>query len=125
MQVSAGDLPLFDQADVVILGAGSAGSTAAIAAARAGADTLLIERYGFLGGTSTMVLDTFYGFFIPGDDSRRVVGGLPWEIVQRLQRVGMVLERPSSYGAGKAVTYDPPTLQVVWEEAATAAGVRL
>jgi len=118
-------LSLFDTADVVVVGAGSAGCTAAIAAARTGARTLLIERYGFLGGTSTMVLDTFYGFYLPGDDTRRVVGGIPWEIVERLRARGMVLERPSSYGAGQAVTYDPPTLQVVWEQAALEAGVRL
>lgn len=110
---------------VVVLGAGSAGCTAAIAAARAGADTLLVERYGFLGGASTMVLDSFYGFYIPGNDARRVVGGIPWEIVERLRRYGMVIERPSSYGAGQAVTYDPPTLQVVWEQTALEAGVRL
>jgi len=118
-------LPIFESADVVILGAGSAGCAAAIAAARNGADTLLVERYGFLGGTSTMVLDTFYGFYIPGNDARRVVGGIPWEVVERLRRYGMVVERPSSYGAGQAVTYDPPTLQVVWEQAAMEAGVRL
>lgn len=118
-------LPVFDSADVVVLGAGSAGCTAAIAAARAGADTLLVERYGFLGGASTMVLDSFYGFYIPGNDARRVVGGIPWEIVERLRRCGMVIERPSSYGAGQAVTYDPPTLQVVWEQTALEAGVRL
>lgn len=117
--------PVFDSAEVVVLGAGCAGCTAAIAAARAGADTLLVERYGFLGGTSTMVLDSFYGFYIPGNDARRVVGGIPWEIVERLRRYGMVIERPSSYGAGQAVTYDPPTLQVVWEQTALEAGVRL
>ncbi len=118
-------LPVFERADVIVLGAGSAGCTAAIAAARSGADTLLVERYGFLGGTSTMVLDTFYGFYIPGNDAARVVGGVPWEIVERLRERGMILERPSSYGAGQAVTYDPPTLQVVWEQAAQEAGVRL
>jgi glycine/D-amino acid oxidase-like deaminating enzyme len=119
------DLRLFAEADVVVLGAGSAGCTAAIAAARAGARTLLIERYGFLGGTSTMVLDTFYGFYLPGDDTRRVVGGLPWEIVERLRARGAVLERPSSYGAGQAITYDPPTLMTVWEQTALEAGVAL
>jgi hypothetical protein len=123
--VYVSELPIFDSADVVVLGAGSAGCSAAIAAARAGADTLLVERYGFLGGTSTMVLDTFYGFYMPGDDARRVVGGVPWEIVARLQARGMVLERPSSYGAGTAVTYDPPTLTTVWEQTALEAGVRL
>ncbi len=52
--------------DVVVAGAGSAGMTAAIAAARTGARTLLVERYGFPGGISTQVLDTFYGFYTPG-----------------------------------------------------------
>ena len=40
-------------ADVVVVGSGSAGACAAIAAARNGAKTVLIERFGFLGGTST------------------------------------------------------------------------
>jgi hypothetical protein len=125
MAIDTGQLPVFDAADVVVVGSGSAGAVAAIASARAGADTLLIERYGFLGGTSTMVLDTFYGFYTPGDDSRRVVGGIPWEIVGRLARRGMMLKRPSSYGAGTAVTYDPETLKVIWEETALEARVRL
>ncbi len=114
MVIDASKLPIFDAADVVVVGSGSAGTVAAIASARAGADTLLIERYGFLGGTSTMVLDTFYGFYPPGDDNRRVVGGIPWEIVEKLVARDMMLQRPSSYGAGTAVTYDPETLKVIW-----------
>ena len=55
--------------DVVVVGSGSAGSTAAIAAARGGADTLLIEKLPFLGGVSTAVIDTFYGFYTPGTAS--------------------------------------------------------
>src|SRR5581483_4000483 len=55
-----------DSVDVLVVGAGSAGSTAAIAAARGGASTLLVDRFGFLGGTSTAVLDTFYAFYTPG-----------------------------------------------------------
>lgn len=125
MRTYTASLPLFATADVVVVGAGCAGCTAAIAAARAGARTLLIERYAALGGTSTMVLDTFYGFYLPGNDTRRVVGGLPWEIVERLRARGMIIERPSSYGAGQAITYDPPTLQVVWEHMALEAGVQL
>ena len=55
-----------DDLDVLVVGAGSAGTTAAVAAARAGARTLLVDRFGFLGGTSTAVLDTFYAFYTPG-----------------------------------------------------------
>ena len=57
---------LYGRFDVVVVGSGSAGSTAAIAAARAGADVLLVEKLPFLGGVSTAVLDTFYGFYTPG-----------------------------------------------------------
>ena len=70
--------------DVIVVGAGSAGSTAAICAARAGARTLLIDRLAFMGGTSTAVLDTFYAFYTPGASPRRVVGELGWEVVERL-----------------------------------------
>ncbi len=49
------------QYDVIVVGSGSAGATAAIAAGRSGAKALLLERLPFLGGTSTAVLDTFYG----------------------------------------------------------------
>ena len=118
-------LPEFDRAEVVVVGSGAAGSTAAIAAARSGADTLLVERYGFLGGTSTMILDTFYGFYTPASSAVRVVNGIPWEIVERLYGYDAVIERPSSYGAGQAVTYDPTLLKVVWEQTALASGARL
>ena len=68
-------------ADVIVVGSGSAGATAAIAAARNGARTVLIERFGFLGGTSTQVLDTFYGFYTPGTTAYKVVGGIPDDVV--------------------------------------------
>jgi hypothetical protein len=100
--------------DVIVAGSGSAGSTAAIAAARSGARTLLIERYGFLGGTSTAVLDTFYGFYTPGRRSLKVVGGVADDVVSSLQPFGC-FERPNTYGAGTGITYNSEYLKVVWE----------
>ncbi len=61
--------------EVVVVGSGASGATAAIAAARSGARTLLIEKLPFLGGNSTAVLDTFYGFYTPGDQSPQGGGG--------------------------------------------------
>ena len=111
--------------DLVVVGAGSAGSSAAISAARLGARTLLVDRLAFMGGTSTAVLDTFYAFYTPGETPRRVVGGLGWEVVQRMAAEGLAFERPNTYGAGTGVTYDQETLKVLWEELAADAGVDL
>ena len=110
--------------DVLVLGAGSAGATAAIAAARRGASTLLLDRLPFLGGTSTAVLDTFYGFYTPGRASKRVVGGISDDVMDRLRRHDAWLERPNTHGAGTGVTYHPEYLKVVWEELAKEAGVK-
>lgn len=111
--------------DVVVVGSGAAGSTAAIAAARAGADTLLVEKLPFLGGNSTAVLDTFYGFYTPGERSIKVVGGVPDDVVSGLRTLGPVLERPNTYGAGTGVTYLAEHLKVVWERLVAEAGARV
>lgn len=111
--------------DVVVIGGGSAGSTAAVASARSGARTLLVESGGFLGGTGTRVLDTFYGFYAPGEEGRRVVGGIGWEVCERLFTREMAFERPNTYGAGTGVTYEPEALKVVWDELVAASGAEL
>ncbi|MGZ3517494.1 MAG: FAD-dependent oxidoreductase [Vulcanimicrobiaceae bacterium] len=72
--------------DVMVIGGGNAGCAAAIAAARHGARTLLVERYGFLGGTATASMVGPWMTFHSG--SRRIVGGIAQEIVDRLQRKG-------------------------------------
>jgi 2-polyprenyl-6-methoxyphenol hydroxylase-like FAD-dependent oxidoreductase len=113
-----------DVIGVLVVGAGSAGSTAAIAAARTGASTLLVDRFGFLGGTSTAVLDTFYAFYTPGAAPRKVVSGIPDDVVGRLTDRGMAFERPNTYGAGTGITYDPESLKRVWDELVFESGAR-
>lgn len=116
-------IPIYADVDVLVAGAGSAGCCAAIAAGRAGTRTLLIDRYGFLGGSSTGVLDTFYGFFTPGPEPRKVVGGIPDEVVDRLHAAGAMYLRPNTYGAGTGVTYNPERLKLIWDELVVEAGV--
>lgn len=119
------EIPLHGRYDVVVIGAGSAGATAAIAAARGGARTLLIERNGFLGGTSTAVLDTFYGFYIPGSRPAKVVGGIPDEVCARLRGFNAAFERPNTFGSGTGITYHPEYLKVVWDDLVFEAGAEV
>jgi FAD dependent oxidoreductase len=119
------DIPTVCAADVVIVGAGSAGCCAAIAAAEMGRSVVLIERYGFAGGTSTQILDTFYGFFTPGEEPRKVVGGIPDRVVDALDLTGDIFLRPNTYGAGTGVTYNPERLKFVWDSLLLAAGVKM
>lgn len=111
--------------DVIVVGSGSAGATAAIAAARGGAKTLLLERLPFLGGTSTAVLDTFYGFYTPGKVPRKVVTGISDDVMAGLRKYSSWLERPNTHGAGTGVTYHPEYLKVVWESLAAEAGAHV
>jgi uncharacterized protein YoaH (UPF0181 family) len=111
--------------DVVVVGSGAAGSSAAIAAARTGASTLLIEKLPFLGGNSTAVLDTFYGFYTPGERALKVVGGVGDDVVGGLRAIGRIVERPNTYGAGTGVTYLAEHLKVVWESLVLDSGVNV
>jgi hypothetical protein len=79
--------------DVLVAGAGTGGVVAAIAAARQGASTALIEAKGYPGGTVTeggTALHSFYNLWkaFPGVARRQVVRGIPQEIIERLVKVG-------------------------------------
>jgi hypothetical protein len=111
--------------DLIVIGAGSAGAIAAISAARAGASTLIVDRLPFVGGTSTGVLDTFYGFYTPGESAKKIVGGIPDDVVRGLAAFGSVIERPNTYGAGTGITYNPEHLKVVWEKLLKDSGAKI
>jgi len=79
--------------DVVVAGGGTAGVVAAVAAARQGARTMLIEVKGYTGGTAVeggTALHSFYNLWkaFPGVEKRQVVRGIPQEIIERLMKVG-------------------------------------
>ncbi|MHC5794704.1 FAD-dependent oxidoreductase [Lacisediminihabitans sp. FW035] len=115
-------IPALAEVDVVVVGGGSAGCSAAIAASRGGARVLIVEKSARLGGIGTAVLDTFYGFYTPGEN-RKVVGGIGDEVVGALTAKGAAFIRPNTYGAGGGVTYNPEILLGVWDDLVTAAGV--
>src|SRR5258708_24362617 len=83
----AREIPIRYRAEVVVVGGGVAGVSAAIAAARSGADTLLVERYGALGGNLTIgLLEASMSFH--DRRGKQLIGGIPDEIVQRLKAAG-------------------------------------
>ena len=79
--------------DVVVCGGGTAGVVAAIAAARQGARTALIESKGYVGGIVVeggTALHSFYNLYKPFPDveKRQIVKGIPQEIIDRLSGIG-------------------------------------
>ncbi len=79
--------------DVVVAGGGTAGVVAALAAARRGAKTALIEVKGYTGGTVVEGGTALHSFFnlwkaFPGVKKRQVIRGIPSEIVERLTKMG-------------------------------------
>ncbi len=111
--------------DILIIGSGSAGSTAAIGASSGKYKVTLVERYGFPGGTSTQMLDTFYGFFTPSDNPKKIVGGIPDKVVDTLNTSGNIFLRPNTYGAGTGVNYNPEKLKQVWDNILVESGVEV
>ena len=76
--------------DVVVAGGGAGGVGAALGAALAGADVLLVEKYGFLGGaaTSSNVL-AYCGFFQQGATPIKAVGGVADLVLDELRSLGL------------------------------------
>jgi len=97
VQIPATEIPVMDEADVVVVGGGTAGFVAATAAARTGARTILIERFGYLGGCTTAPYNTGVGHF--GDsDENQIIKGYPWEYLERMEKEGQAfLERDGKY----------------------------
>lgn len=117
-------IPLLAETDILVIGAGSAGCLAALAAAsQKKFSVMLVERYGFPGGTSTQMLDTFYGFFTPGASPKKIVGGLPDLVVDELNKTNDMFLRPNTYGAGTGVNYNPERLKLVWDKLISEAGI--
>jgi glycine/D-amino acid oxidase-like deaminating enzyme len=97
--------------DVLVIGGGAAGIGAAVAAGRAGARTVLLERYGFLGGLASAAwVGTICGLYLrdaAGTEAAPVSSGFPQEFASRLQKDSGA--KPLRADAGLWVlTYHPP-----------------
>ncbi|CAG7640585.1 hypothetical protein PAESOLCIP111_04151 [Paenibacillus solanacearum] len=114
------------EADVVVCGGGPAGINAAIAAGRSGAKTVLVERYGFVGGMSTAAL-VYPWMTFHTTEGKQVIGGIAQEIIDRLIEAdaspGHVRD---TVGFVHTITpYHPEMYKIVALDMLKEAGVRL
>ena len=120
-----------DKYNVIVCGAGSAGFCAAVAAARMGMKTALVEKYNTPGGILTVMgnnsIDQFNNPYIP--DKKMVIAGIGWEFVLRLHKEGYA-RIPDMNAERKAhdqysVKVNPVAAAKVMDDMLIESGVRL
>jgi hypothetical protein len=124
----ARETPVLGEYEVVVLGGGPAGIAAAAAAGRAGRSTILVERYGFLGGAGTAAgLANFCGLHAKvHGEHRQVVHGLCDEILDRLQGLGGLAKPHMLFGGRiQAQAYDISAYKIAADELLVSAEVKL
>jgi hypothetical protein len=130
------EIPVHDAGDVLVVGGGPAGIAAAIASARNGATTTLVERFGFLGGNLSAGLVgpcmTSYSL----DGQTQLIKGIYEEMVMRMEQQGGAVHPkhiPSGspysgfivYGHDKVTPFDPESVKFVALDMVREAGVKL
>lgn len=122
--------PVVAECEVLVLGGGPAGIAAATAAARTGARTILLERYGFLGGMGTAAMVTnFCGLHATINGSiQQIVRGVADDVLERLARLdGLKAPHPIPDPAGgigsAAQAYDTAAYKMAADDLMLSAGV--
>lgn len=126
----ARETPVLGETEVLVLGGGPAGIAAAVAAAKTGARTVLLERYGFLGGMGTAAMVTnFCGLHATINGSiQQVVRGVADDILARLDRLGGLrppheVKDPAGGLGTAAQAYDTSAYKMAADDLMASAGV--
>jgi hypothetical protein len=123
ISVPAREIDVIAQKDVVVAGGGPSGVMAAVAAARMGASTVLIERNGCLGGALNMFLP-IQGFV--DREERQMVKGLAWELVERLRaQKGAYHKYTKCPQTNNLLIIDPEIVKLVCQQMVLEAGVEI
>lgn len=112
-------IPVVGEYDVVVCGGGPGGFIAALAAAKEGAKTCMIERFDFIGGMATAGLVAPISVF--NYNGRRIIDGLPWKFVERLQEIGGAREEKPLGN----ITFSPEKYKLVAQRMLLEEGVDL
>jgi hypothetical protein len=113
-QVNSYSVPVLYKPEVCIIGAGAAGISAAIGAARANMSVLIVEKYGFCGGATVAGLSgTICGLYSSGNHPEQIVFGFADEFYRALKFRGGVHD-PVGFGRTKLIPHD----SLVWKETA-------
>ena len=94
----ARDIPIVQDCDVCVLGGSCTGVFAAVRAAQLGAKVVLVEKQNAFGGVATSGLVNIWHKVYSNDGEERIIGGLTYEIIKRLDKIGAV----TSHGNGKS-----------------------
>jgi FAD-dependent oxidoreductase family protein len=100
---AAREIPVFSETDVLVVGGGPAGTTAAIAAGRMGADVTLVERYNHLGGLSTGGLVIWIDRMSDWN-GKQIIAGIACDIFDRLPKSAVQGPPRSDWGSRDVAT---------------------
>lgn len=121
-------LPVYGEFDVVVIGGGPAGLAASVSAAKHGARTLLVERYGFLGGMGTAGgVTNFAGLYgRKNGEMQQLVHGVVDDLLARMDALGG-LNQPQDGMAGRirVRSYDVSAYKCAADQMLVASGVQL
>ena len=119
------EIKVVEEADVVVIGSGPGGLPAAISAAREGAKTILIERYGTLGGlATTCLMGPIFGYApVAASVNKPILGGIAVELIRNLQNIGGAPDDNDIVWA--SVKFDPELFKHVADRMVTDAGIIL